>query len=125
MDEFVGRPDLIRKRARSILIMWFAGAIAVLFIGGTLALLSYNAVQSIKTRNALLDCTEVSGECHQEAQAETGEYIKQLLSTGTDNHRLTRLVVVYAAACADAPGVQGEKEIQACIDKKLHAHQKN
>jgi hypothetical protein len=119
MDEFIGRPGLVRKRARSILVTWFAITALLIMFGSVMALLSYNAIQSIKTRNALLDCTQVTGKCHQESEDATARAIKRLLDTGGENHQLTRLVVLYAAACADIPGDQTERQIERCVNNRL------
>lgn len=120
MDEFIGRPELVRKRARSIMYTWLAAAVVFVMFASVMALLSYNAVQSIRTRDALLDCTQVQGTCHQESEHQTGQYIKRLVDAGGRNHELTRLVVLYAAACADASGNQTERQIERCVNKRLH-----
>lgn len=54
------------------------------------------------------DCTTPGSECFQEGQRRTAAAI-------ADINRVT----VYAAACADRPGVQGQSEIYACVVESL------
>lgn len=53
-------------------------------------------------------CTTPGEECFQEGQERTADAI-------ADINRVT----VYAASCADKPGVQGQAEIYACVVELL------
>lgn len=50
------------------------------------------------------DCTEPGGECYGRSQRRTADAVADI-----------NLAAVYAAACADREGVQGEDEIYACV----------
>lgn len=58
--------------------------------------------------NLIKSCTDPSGECAKRGQEQTADAI-------ADINRVT----VYAAACADEPGVQGQSAIYACVVEML------
>lgn len=118
-DEFEERPELVRKRARVIFWTRLAIAVGVFFVVAALGLLVYNAISSIQTRHTILDCTQPSGECYQDGQKRTGEFVSNLLTHTDKNHVITRRVIVYALACDNEPGIDTAREIQQCVDDKL------
>jgi hypothetical protein len=71
------------------------------------------AIRSTSRDNAealrlIKSCTTPGQECFERGQKQTAEAV-------ADINRVT----VYAAACADLPGVQGQAEIYACVVEKL------
>lgn len=54
------------------------------------------------------DCTTPGRKCYEQSQKRTADVV-------TDLNR----VAVFAAACADKPGVQGEDEIYSCVIRLL------
>jgi hypothetical protein len=120
-NEFDGRPDLVKKRARAIVVQRLAFCVVAFFIVATLSILTINAVISLKTRSALLDCTEPSGECAQEGQKRTADVIQQLIEAGRLGDVATQRIVVLAAACADKEGVNTIPEIERCVNDQLKA----
>lgn len=58
----------------------------------------------LEASDRILDCTDPAGVCYQRNQERTADVI------GDVNR-----VAVYAAACADQRGIQGEDEIYACV----------
>lgn len=50
------------------------------------------------------DCTQPGGDCFERGQKRTADAVANI-----------NLAAVYAAACADRDGVQGEDEIYACV----------
>lgn len=60
------------------------------------------------TVNLIRDCTEPQGGCFKRGQRRTAGAIDAITNAS-----------VYAAACADQPGVQGSDEIFACVVRKF------
>lgn len=118
-DEFDGRPDLVKARARAIVVQRVAASLVGLSIVASLTLLTFNALQSTRTRETLLDCTVPSGKCYAQGQKRTGEAIQQLIDANSLNEVATRRIVVLTAVCDDLPGVDTVDELQACVDRKL------
>lgn len=103
-DEHEDRPDLIKQRARVILLdrIWrtfLAGMLIVL-----LAFVGYDIVVGHATREQIADCTIPGGDCYQDGQKRTGEVL-------IDIGEIIRLTV----ACADRQGPQTEEQIKACV----------
>lgn len=107
-DEFSERPELIKKRARSVMaenvwrLLWFITAAVVM------ALIAYDTLVGITTRQHLLDCVEPQGTCAKAAQEKTGNVVSDI-----------NTIITLAAYCADKPGVQTETQIKRCIQKGL------
>lgn len=120
-DEFEGRPDLVKKRARTIILQRVALAVLAVYVVASLTILVLNALASFQTRDALLDCTQPTGECAREGQEQTAKIIQQLIDANRLNEVATRQIVVLAAACADQVGVDDVEEIQNCVDTALKA----
>jgi hypothetical protein len=57
-----------------------------------------------ETLRLIQDCTQPGGECYDRGQKQTADVVADL-----------NRAAVYAAACADKPGVQGKDEIYACV----------
>lgn len=121
-DEFDGRPELVKKRARSILAerIWrtFQGATVAIALGALLL----NAWQGSQTRQKLVDCTTPSGECYKENSRRTVVFLKQLI----DDNTQTRHIVVLTAACDDRPDVVSETDpvkhldlLTQCVEEGL------
>lgn len=123
-DEFDGRPELVKKRGRVILLQRLAVAIVTIYIIGSLTLLVLNAIQASQTRHTLIDCTSPSGKCYQEGQKRQGKVINQLIqSDATTQH-----IVVLAAACAEEDAIRAEEDrviraqmISKCVNDQLIA----
>ncbi len=118
-DEFYGRPELMRKRARSILITRIVATLVALYMLGTLTVVGYNALASIQTRGVLLDCTQPTGKCFGEGQKRTGSLVQQLIDASANGDVLTRHIVILAAACAKQEGVNTADQVEECVTDKL------
>lgn len=108
-SEFKGRPELAHKRDR--LLRWRSIAIAIvsIYIVLSLALISANAIQSFRTRNTLVDCTDPRGVCYQKGQTRTAAAIRQLIDT-----------ILYAELCTeDHPGRETKKQLERCIEQRM------
>lgn len=124
-DEFDGRPELIRHRARAVLAQRVMISIVAVFMAGAIALLVYNAIVGMGTRHALLDCTTPDGRCYGEGQERTGQVVQSILNANKLNEVATRRVVVVAASCASEPTNNTVNEIQACVDLHLKQDERN
>lgn len=125
-DEFDRRPELVKKRARAYIWTRVAWAVVGVYILGSLALLCLNAISSIQTRDALLDCTQPSGNCAKENQRQTADIIQQLIDANSLGDIATQQVVVLAASCAEEPVIKAEPDeakritlLQDCINEHL------
>lgn len=123
-DEFDGRPDLVKKRARAILITRIGWTLAGLYIMVTLTLLGINAIQGKQTRGLLVDCVEPSGSCYKDGQKRTAEVVQNLIDANQLDEVATRRIVVVAAACSKDPENETLDDIQACVDKVLASDKK-
>lgn len=115
-DEFDGRPELMKKRARTEIFARAVWTVLFLYILGSLTLLSLNAYQGQQTRDTLLDCTEPSGECYQEGQDRTALLIQQLIDSNNLGDLATQEVVILTASCAESPEVKAEENQTARIE---------
>lgn len=116
--EFQDRPELVKKRARALVVQRLAAGVLVLFIVASLSLATYNALISISTRAALLDCTVPGGSCYQEGQRQTAEAIRQLVEANEAGEATTREIVIAATDCADNEGVDTSEEIERCVNEQ-------
>jgi hypothetical protein len=121
VDEFDHRPDLVKKRARAIIIERFAMVFVAAFIVASIVLLVIINVQGQGVRDTLLDCTQPGGECYSEGQQRTAKFIQQLIDANNLGDVATQRIVVIASACADLPGVGSVDEIQKCVNDRLDA----
>lgn len=118
-NEFTDRPELVQKRARTILVQ--RSLIVVVFIlhSMVLAVLTYDSYNGIADRERLLDCTTQGGECFMEGQERTGRLIQQLIEADTNQERITREVVTLAAYCANRSEQVTVEQIEACVKSGL------
>lgn len=108
VDEFDGRPELVKKRARAFILQRvFILAVSV-FMTVSMIILVMNALASIKSRDILLDCTQPSGQCAKESQEETGKIIQNLIDANSLGDVATQRVVVLTAICAEEPEIKAE-----------------
>lgn len=126
-DEFTHRPDLVRQRARVIMLERLWRTFIVVVLVGTLVIVILTTVQGAQTRERIADCTTPGGQCYEEGTTRTGEAVKgiieQTLENGQDLHSLTRHIVVLAAWCADRPGSQDLDHIRQCINEQMKREQ--
>lgn len=128
VDEFEGRPELVKKRARALIFQRaFFGAIGI-FMVSSITLLVVNALQGQTTRDTLLDCTQPTGECSQRNQERTGVLIQQLIDNNSLGDIATQRIVVLAAACSEEPAIRDEPVqsarialLEACVNDQLKA----
>lgn len=107
-DEFEGRPDLVKKRARTIILQRVAIGVVAAFMTAAMILLVLNALASIKSRNVLLDCTQPTGECAKDGQERTGKVIQNLIDANSLGDVATQRVVVLTAICSEEPEIKAE-----------------
>ena len=118
-DEFEGRPELIKKRAKAYRVEWFWRALWFLGIVIVMAMVVYDTIIGQRTRAHLTDCVVAGGECYQESQQRTAEAVRGIILGGRQDEIATRRIVALAAFCADKPGTQTEREIASCIKRQL------
>lgn len=114
-NEFTDRPELVKKRARNILLQRLMIALAGLIVFSLLLGTFITVYTGAQTRGTLLDCVEPGGQCFKEGQDRTGDYIGDI-----------NKISVLAAACAQDPAVIGEprmavriKLTQECVENGL------
>lgn len=116
-------PNLIKKRARVILVQRILIGVVALYMLGTSAVATIAALVSLQARNAILDCVEPTGQCYQEGQKRTGEAVQSIVEgtlIGTEEiSATTREVIHLTAFCADQPGAQTLTQIEACVVEGL------
>lgn len=118
-DEFEGRPELVKKRARTYMAQRLFAGIIGLFIIVSMTLLVVNAIEATKTRAALVDCTTPAGQCYQEGQKRTAKVVEQLYQQGLDRENITREIIVIAAGCAADPENTTIESIEDCVNERL------
>lgn len=111
-DEFEGRPELIEQGRRAERMRRIALSAVALYCMLTLTLVTYGSVIGTMDRNLIIDCTTPGGDCYQQSQGRTGEAVSGI-------NLYTKAVVIIAAACADRPGVNTERQIEKCVNEKL------
>lgn len=125
-DEFEADPELLRKRAHSILVRNLLIAALILYMVTSLGFNSWNAIQGTKARAELLDCTTTQGKCFQRNQKQSGEIVQKIV----DEIVTTRHVSVLAAACSTDPALRDLTHaeridaIDLCVNKALQAEKK-
>jgi hypothetical protein len=70
-----------------------------------------NTDQIKQLAETIKSCTDPAGQCFKDGQARTGEAVASINE-----------VIIYAAACADRPGVDSPPEIRNCIRDLLALH---
>jgi hypothetical protein len=111
--------DVVKHRARVIVIQRALVVMVALGLVLVLALLTYDAYVGIKVRGEIVDCTTPEGKCFAENQRRTAEAVKNIAEDGIEREAVTRRIISLAASCADEPGSQTYKEIEACIRDRL------
>lgn len=131
-DEFDGRPELVKKRAHSILLQRLAISVIAIFIISAEVLLVLNALSSFKSRDVLLDCTQPTGDCAQQSQEQTATIIKKLIDSGQAGDVATQRIVVLAAACSEEPSIKSEPDrftritlLEECVNDQLKVDKEN
>jgi hypothetical protein len=91
-----------------------AGVLAILLL--TLIVRTWSLADAIRETQKsntgavklIRDCTDPSGDCYKRGQKQTAVAVADI-----------NKISVYAAACADRPGVQTASEIYACVVERL------
>lgn len=119
-NEFEGRPELVKKRARSIFGQAVVVALVVVVVLAALSILTINAIQSFKTRNTILDCTQINGTCHKESLRQTGIFLNKLVNANHNGDVKTQRITLAAAICSSKPENAGNQaKITACVNAQL------
>ena len=118
-DEFEGRPDLVKKRARAFMFQRAFVAFLAAFMVVSTTLLVVNAVQGFETRGTLLDCTTPDGGCYQDSQERSAEILRRVYEDGLAREAITRQIIVLASACAGDREHHNIDEIERCVNKRL------
>lgn len=119
-NEFETHPELVKKRARSILLTRILISIVLLYAFVILTLVGVNAIVSFASRHALLDCTTPAGKCYQEGQKRTGEFLAGLNKASDNRAAITREVVKEAAYCNNLlPPTVTPKQFEDCINARM------
>lgn len=87
-------------------------AVLVVVAFASLLVTTSNTKAIKDTQQSIRSCTTPGQECYDRGQEQTSKAI-------ADINRVT----VYAAACADEPGVQGQAEIYSCVIDRLASDQ--
>jgi hypothetical protein len=108
-DEFEGRPELIKKRARTIFLRNTAIAAVLLYMLFSSGISTWSAITGYSARHQLLDCTTSEGECFQRNQADTGDLVQAIV----DEIVTTQHVSILAAGCSTDPTVVNDSMAKA------------
>jgi hypothetical protein len=111
--------DVVKHRARVIVIQRVLVVMVCIGLVLVLALLSYDAYNGLKVRSEIVNCTTPEGKCFAENQRRTAEAVRAIAEDGIEREAVTRRIISLAASCADEPGPQTYKEIEACIRDRL------
>jgi hypothetical protein len=114
-NEFEDRPELVKKRARALLALsvWKLFWVSMLFV--ILSILVFDAVQGVKARRELLDCTTPGGECFQESQQRTGAAVAAIVRQGAEDELVTRRILVFALVCVQHEGADTVQKLDRCV----------
>lgn len=63
---------------------------------------------NLRTNALIASCVTPEGKCFKDGEERTGRAVENI-----------GLLSIYAAACADTPGVQGAPAIEACVRRLL------
>lgn len=118
-DEFEDRPELVRKRARSILITRVAQVAVVIVVLVLLTFLAVTAWEGHTTRKTLIDCTAPTGQCYKEGQERTAEVVARINKDGVIREQITRETAKWAAYCARQQGSMADAEFESCIKEMM------
>lgn len=99
-----------------VLVALLTGALVVTLLTATLVgtdntnTIRENQRDTKASLSLIRSCTTPGQECFDRGQEQTAKAVADI-----------NRVAVYAAACADKPGVQGRDEIYACVVRSLAA----
>ena len=116
MTEFLDRPELVRKRARTNMAQRLLGAAALLLGVLMILFILWDIEDGRKRGEVLLDCTTPGGECFEAGQTRTARAVQNIIDESLLQEAATRRVVVLAAYCAAQPGVETVEQIERCIE---------
>ena len=117
-DEFEGRPELVKLRARTLFLRNIGIGLLAVFMIASMTLLVITSLQGTIVRNQLLDCTTPGNPCYDDGQKRTAEAIAQLINAGHLDEVETRRIIILALACDARPGIDTPDEIQRCVDEE-------
>lgn len=118
-DEHNNREELIKQRGRVVLAERSLKLILALLILICLIFLVWDTYIGHQQRALLVDCTTEGGECYEEGQKRTAEFLEQVFQQGIDREQITRKIVIIASACADRPEVNTIQEVERCVERRL------
>lgn len=123
-DEFATHPELVQKRAQTIFVTRLAIGILIVFGVVTLVLLSTNAILSMSSRKALLDCSQPHGECYEQNRRQTSIYLQELVdrltTSGEQRARITRKFIERATYCNnELPDGTAPEDFRKCIKEGM------
>lgn len=110
-DEFDGRPELVRKRARVIFFKNFAFGALITWMILVSIFLVYNGVVGIQSRSVLLDCTRPNknpSSCYVRGQERTADLITQLIDNSNAGDAKTQVIVYWSLVCINSDAVPAE-----------------
>lgn len=124
-DEFTHRPELVKKRAQSILARRAIIAVIIIYAIVGMGFLIYNGIIANKTRGTLLNCTVPSQTCYERGQKQTADLVVQLIESGNQGDLATQHVVYLSAVCMAEPEIRDEANItkrylllRQCVDEQ-------
>ncbi len=118
-NEFEGRPELVQKRARTIMLYRALIAVGLIYVFVTVTLVSVGTIIGFQTRSELLDCTTPTGDCYRDSQEQAARFLEQLYQEGLNREGVTRRIIVFAAACAQDATLNTVPEIEKCVNEQL------
>lgn len=118
-DEFAGRPELVKKRARANLASSFFFWTILGFLVVGMGIQVVDTAQTVSVQKRLLSCTTPGLKCHNESQKRTALVVSQLIEANTTSEIQTRRIVVLAAACSRFEGNTTIAQIEQCVTKQL------
>ena len=111
-SEYQGRPELVKKRARTIFLRNSVIGVIVVALGFSIALDTATNLSTGQTRDTLVDCVEPTGKCYQEGQERTGAAVTGIVVG-------TREVIIATQVCNNKYPNATVDELETCVDKEI------
>lgn len=111
-SEYHDRPELVKKRAKTLLARNVTLAIIVVILAAGLILDFYTNLSSVQARDTIVDCVDPEGKCYKDGQERTGAAVTGIVVG-------TREVIIATQVCNNKHPNATVDELEACVDKEI------
>lgn len=111
-SEYEGRPELVQKRARVLLVRNSVLGLLCVLAFASLALDFYTNLSAGQARDTLIDCVDPAGTCYKDGQERTGEAVTGIVVG-------TRQVIIATQVCNNRKPSATVDELEKCVDKEI------